>query len=232
MTVNVRSFILGGGGRRPVTRFTDSLLSPDQPFAVGDLWTPTQNLVNPPVGNAYAGVDVAAALNRGATGLAYTNPGGGGFTPVVNVIPVPIDWSVAIFKNQYAQFKSVSNGAGINRPGVCVFYNANSAGHYNLQLQVETSQFILGRNNGVTQTTLVAASPTTAYVIGDVLRIEVDATTTPGTTIVKGFKNGVLIATFNDNGGTRLTNGQFGLYFGGSNPAIVTIVRDFDGGTL
>jgi hypothetical protein len=231
MTVRVRNLQGGGSGHGP-TRFTDTLLSPDQPFGVGNNWIMSQNLVNPPLGNAFAGVDVAGALNRGATGLAYTNPGGGGFTPVLFAAPVPIDWAFCSTRNQYAQVKMISNPGGINRPGVCVFANGNTAEWYTLQFLTELSQFAVSRINGTTQTNIIANSPTTAYAVNDTLRLEADKTTTPGTTIITAKKNGVTIATFNDNTAFRLTSGMFGLAFVGSNPAVVSVISNFEGGKL
>jgi hypothetical protein len=222
----------GAGSSVPVSSYTDTLLSPDQPFGFGDNWAAQQNLVNPPVGNAFAGTDVASGVNRGATGLSYTNPGGGGFAPVVFATPIPIDWSFCLSRGQFSQFQFVSVTAGVNRVCVVAFYTPNTAGLYLLQLNTEVAQFSLDRWNGVTQTNLVAPSVATAYVAGDVLRLEVDILTTPGTTIVRGKKNGVTVATFNDNSGSRLTRGMFGMGGGGSNPAVTAVVSNYAGGTL
>ena len=230
MSVTVVGMQGGGGGG--VTHFSDTLISPDQPFGIGNDWAACLNLVNPPVGNAYAGVDFAAAWNRGATGISYTNPGGGGFTPVGFAFPIPVNWPKCRNRNQFSELQMVTNPAGINRPAMCCFFQPNGANVYLLQFNTEVSRFSVDRWNNTTQTNLVAPSVTTAYVVNDVLRLEVDTTTTPGTTILRAKKNGTLISTFNDNSGSRLTSGLFGFGGGGSNPAVVSVVKNFNGGIL
>lgn len=230
MTVQVLS--LQGGNRHGATRFSDTMISPDQPFGFGNNWNPSQNLVNPPVGNAYAGQDVAAAWNRGVTGISYTNPGGGGFSPVVFATPIPIDWSFCRSKNQFSEIQYVSTSAGIIRPVVFCFYDPNGANIYLLELDTDILQFELARWNNTTQTQIVAPSVATAFVANDVLRLEVDTTTTPGTTIVRGKKNGVTVATFNDNSGSKLTSGLFGFGGAGANPAVVAVLKNYNGGIM
>ncbi len=210
------------------TTFTDSLIGADQPFLVGDLWLPVFTITDTSsTGNSFAG-----GVNRGGTGLGYTNSTGAGFVPRGMAVPIGLNLAAIIAKKQFVQYKVVSNPAGISRPaGVC-YLNANAGNWYEILMVTEVSQFAINRVVTGAGSALVVQSATTAYVNGDTLRMECDAVTTPGTTIINAYKNGVLKATFNDSSVNRLTTGTVGLAFEGSNPAVNVVISDFSGGSF
>jgi hypothetical protein len=128
------------------------------------------------------------------------------------------------------EFKVISNPGGIARvAGIC-YANPNVGSWYEMLMITEVSQLAVNRINASVPTALIVQAAPTAYVNNDVVRMVCDPITTPGTTIITLFKNGTLIATFNDNAGARLSDGVVGLEFAGANPAVTTIISNYSGG--
>jgi hypothetical protein len=225
MTVTVTN-LQTGGNSFGATVFSDSLLSPDQPFDVGDLWLPVfqDNDVTTTASGIQGGV------NRTATGLQLLNNTGAGFLPRALFIPYAYNLGAIRFKKQFVEFKVISNPGGIARvAGIC-YANPNVGSWYEMLMITEVSQLAVNRINASVPTALIVQAAPTAYVNNDVVRMVCDPITTPGTTIITLFKNGTLIATFNDNAGARLSDGVVGLEFAGANPAVTTIISNYSGG--
>lgn len=230
MSVEIEIISPSGGGAAIVTVFTDSLIGTDQPFGIGDSWIPAFNLTNPPIGGSTTGIDFAGNVNRGGLGLSMI--GVIGFSPVGFGIPTGLDYTHVLNANQFAQLVPVSIPGGISRIGPMCYCVPNAVNYYTALFESEVSQYSVRRVTGVVSTTLVASSPATAFVAGDTVRLEVDVTTTPGTTIIRSYVNGVLQTTTNDNSASRLTTGVVGIQFGGGDPGTTFRVSDFSGGKL
>jgi hypothetical protein len=216
-----------GGGALPTTQFSDTLIGADQPFIFGDAWIPAFISVD----GTTVGTQLAGQVNRGATGLTFT--GAGAFLGKGFGFPFTMDLGTVNTRRQFVQFQVVSNPAGIARlSGVC-YANPNPTQYYEMLMVTEVSQLALNRVNGLGTTNLIVQGPATAYVNGDILRMECDPLTTPGTTTIRLFKNGVQIgATINDNAGARLFSGLTGLLCNGANPAVATTISNYSGGAL
>jgi hypothetical protein len=227
MTVRVIDIQGGAAGAGGLT-FSDNLQPPDQPFDAGNLWLPVF-LDSDATTTASS---LQGGVNRTVNGLQFINNTGAGFIPKGLFIPYGYNLGAIRTKRQFVEFQVVSNPGGISRPGAVAYANPNLGSFYQLVMVTEVSQVSLGRMDAGVPTVLIAESGATAYVNNDVLRMTVDAVTTPGTTIIKLFKNGTVIGTFNDNSGSRLTNGVVGLVFQGANPAVSTIISNYSGGLL
>jgi len=217
-------------GKKPVTVFTDSLIAPDQPFGIGDDWFPILNLVNPPFPTAtgYDGADFAANINRGALGLTYTNTGAG-IGPPGGAVPMPLDYTKILFVSQFSQMQITAFTAGFAALSIACFYRPNFNQLYNLEFISSTSDITLTRLASTTNTILSAAIP---VVLNDIVRLEADIKTTPGTTTLRVFVNGVLKSTVLDASGSRLTSGVPALYFVGCSGGESITVANYQGGAL
>jgi hypothetical protein len=228
MTVRVIDIQGGAAGAGGLT-FSDSLLSPDQPFTAGDLWLPVF-LDNDATTTA---LSLQGGVNRTATGLQFLNNTGAGFIPRGLFVPYAYNLGAIRTKRQFVEFKIISNPAGlISRPGGFCYCDPNLGSRYDMLMVTEVAQLAVNRINAGVATPIIVQGAPTAYVNNDVVRMTTDAVTTPGTTIINLFKNGTLIASANDNAGARLTNGVVGLGFQGANPAVSTIIANYNGGLL
>jgi hypothetical protein len=228
MTVEVINWQAGGGGIKPVKLFTDTLLAPDQPQAVGDLWNTTFYLTT---ATGTAGVTISSALNRSASGLVFANASGAGYVPQALSLPTPLTYSYVSVRNQFAQVTFVSNVGNANL-GLILYCIQNSVAMYEMDLTIPPTQATLIRRSAGGNTVLIAPSAATAFANGDIMRLE-GVITTPGQTTLTMKKNGVSIGSVVDNSAQRYNVGMPGLYFGGTDPAgPQMIIRDFSCGVL
>ncbi len=230
MSVDVEVF--SPTGSAPLTIFSDSLIGVDQPFGVGDLWTPVISVANPPLGSATDGDHYAAGIQRGGTGLGYTNPTIGSFQPIGGAIPIQLDYSRVLNRNQFVEVVPVSNNGLINRLNPVVLYVPNFNSMYQFVFATESMRWALDRIDITVTTPLIATSVATAYSNLDVMKLEADLTTTPGTTILTIKKNGVQVGQYLDNSVGRYSTGVPGLFFAGSNPGANTVIKNYRGGAL
>lgn len=183
-------------GLLDATQFSDTLLSPDQPFVYGDQYYCCQL----PTGGLNSTMDqLAAAVNRNVSGLTYTASGGGSQVFKSVGIPRPLSFKRVDGHNQFAQFTFVSDtsGAGnVNTLGVGVYAQTNKALVYALR---KNAGAVLG---GVTIVKTVIGVDTNlgathAINPNDICRLEVR--TSAGVNTLKMFINGVLQETQNDS---------------------------------
>src|SRR5262249_54069541 len=103
--VIVKSFSAAGAGAKPILTFQDTFNRADQPFFVGNLWSPLMSS-----GMLASGNNLAANCNVGGAQLTLTNPAN---VPNAWFMPTPVSWNAVIARNQFAQMKvSAYNLAG------------------------------------------------------------------------------------------------------------------------
>ena len=219
------SYLVKPGALTNLT-FSDTLIGADQPFTAGNLWMPIF-LDSDATTTAQS---IQGGVNRTGTGLQFLNNTGAGFLPKGIFVPYNYNLGAIRTRKQFVQFTVVSNPGGVSRPAGTCYANTDAFDRYEMLMVTEVSQVAVNRINAGATTNLIAQGAPTAYVNGDVLRMECDALTTPGTTIITIYKNGTVIGTSNDNAGSRLTNGVVGLVFQGANPAVSTIISNYSGG--
>jgi hypothetical protein len=230
MTVNVRSFILSGGGNRPVTSFADLLTGVDRPFLIGNNWF-TQFTSD----SGVAMLSVAPELNIGGAGLIW----GDGSAPNLNacnigcypsIVNRPAVVAGSVTRGEFAELTLVSrpipgNSAGI---GPSVLMNPGSDVQYLIQMESVNTNTVLFRKDSGAYTVLVANCFANAP--GDVVRLESRYVT--GFPELRVYQNGVLKSTFLDNSGLGPpSGGQFGMFLSGVFTGQI-VVKNFNGGLL
>lgn len=231
MGVQVEANLPTGSGFVPITVFSDTLIGADQPLGAGNNWIPVFCLTNPgfPTATGWGGTDYSSGVNRGATGLQYRNGGGGGTGPIGGAIPIPLDYTHIANRNQFAELTPVSSTAGGGVICPVVAYTPNTNTMYALTVQGSGTVAGLIRINGAAFTAIGIAI---AYNFLDVMRVEVDFTTTPGTSIVTAFKNGVQADQVLDNSVSKATTGIPGIFFLGNTAGNEIVVKNYSGGAL
>jgi hypothetical protein len=209
--------------------FADTFVGGDRPFFIGNDW-----ILICPQSNAVAGVDIAAQVNIGGSGLTYGSGSGinnnGMF---VQAIPSRVSRDAVLracaSNGTFAEFQIVSRVAGIDAgigPSVC--NNPGDESHY--FIQVESINFLtsLARRNANGTSTAINANCFN-NVDGDIVRLE--QRIVGGFPQLKVYQNGVLRSTDLDNSGLGPTSGLFGFTFSGVFTGKVT-VKNFNGGIL
>lgn len=217
---------IGGGQFAKI--FSDTLLSPDQPQAIGDDWYTCFNLIN---ATGTAGATISLCLNRTGTGLQFTNATGAGYLPTAICVPISIYMPYVRVRNQFIQATWVSS-VGIADFDLALVGTQNAFTFYGLNMQSNISQWALFQRGPLGTTALIPASVATAFVPGDVLRLEADIVSSSLQTVLTVKKNGVTVGTFTDALVSRYSLGIPFIYFNGSNPAANLVIRDFSCGVI
>lgn len=174
------------------------------------------------------------ALNTGAGGMTFgsVNNLNLGFA---QCFPVPVNNRAIIARSstrgQYAQFRFKLKSGALNAIiEIAVMGNAGESG-YAIQLQnLDGGTCALVRHNGNFMASTVLVAALTTYVVNDVLRLE--ARVIGATVELRSFKNGILVNTFVDNTGSRLTSGRAGMFLLGQSVNSSMSVDNYDGGSL
>lgn len=186
-----------GGGISDATSFSDTLVSPDQPFCYGDQYFCCQYST----GGITANMDgLAAAVNRNVNGLTMTASGGGSQVLKCVGIPRPLSFLQVDGKAQFAQIQIVSDtsGAGnVNTCGIGVFAQTNKSLLYALR---KNAGAVLG---GVTIVKTVVGVDTNlgathAVAANDIVRLEVRPQAGGVNQLICKI-NGVIVETQTDN---------------------------------
>lgn len=217
-----------GGELTAATRFSDSMLAPDQPQAIGDAWFTTFNLIN---ASGTAGVTISQGLNRTASGLNFTNASGAGYLPTAICIPRDIYYPNVISKNQFIQFTWVTS-VGIADLDLGLLGTQNSFLFYGVNFISNTGQWNMLKRTSGGNTGLIPASGATTFANGDVMRFTADVQASSSQTVLTVFKNGTQQGQFIDNTGGRISSGIPMLYFNGANPGASITFKDFSCGRL
>lgn len=227
MTVNVRSFILSGAGRRPITQYSDSLKGVDDPPYMGQPWVP----VLVPSAGGISGNLVDAQVNKSVAGVTY---GGGGliqphmlFYPGVIDVPAVLAGSVA--RGVFSQAKLAASNPGTSvESGPAVMFRPNPDKAYILvasDTPVVNDTFLAQLQAGIV--TFFVAS-TFTFAVGDVIRLE--CRKVGNDDVLKSYQNGVLRNTFT-NVGAGPNGGLFGMCYYSDNVGFQTWT-DYSGGLL
>jgi len=225
---------LGGPGNNPLNGgyFADSFQRGDQPFFTGDKW---QTVLTGETG--FVGVQIEAMINVSGNNLVLTGPGAGS-TVYVYLMPTPLNYYQLSTHAQFAEAEyrgDTAVGALNSQSGPCVFAQPNT------DVAVEGME-MYGANtfwDGVNKTLYLCRGNlgavnvpggATTIVSGDVCRVE--CTPFPTFNRVAYFKNGVQIATADDNSGNRPLFGMPGFNFGLLAAGITSSWRNFKCGVL
>lgn len=212
---------------RGVLNFSDTLIGVDRPFYMGDNWALVSSS-----DNGTAGVDIAAQLNIGGSGLTYGSGSGINNNSMrVQAYPVPIDWNRVRAKSAtqglFAEIQFVQRVVGIDaEPTLTIFMQPGGQTGYGLNFQSESANVSLFANLG---NVARAISTPTTKANGDILRLEVRPSAASNE--IKTFKNNILVRTDIDSDATRPTQGFYGLAFLGVFTGTVTM-SNFRGGVL
>jgi len=225
--------VLGFGGN-PLngTYFADSFQRGDQPFFTGDKW---QTVLTGRTG--FIGVQIEAMINVVANNLLLSGPGAGSGV-YVYLMPTPLNYyALSVFPQfSEAEYRGDTAGGALNsQSGPCVFAQPNTDVPGEGMEMYGANTFF----DGVNKTLYLARGNlgavnvpggSTNIVSGDVCRVEC----TPFTTFnrVAYFKNGVQIATADDNSGNRPLFGMPGFNFGLLAAGLTSSWRNFKCGLL
>lgn len=224
---------LGAGGASDSTLFSDSMLSPDQPFEIGTEWV---WMWDPNAAGSLTGPQTASAFNRGVNGLTVTNPTGGGTLPQGFGFPRPLSWSLLNGKSQFVEYLIQADNSGgglVTRMGPMVLCNPNVGNCYWIELVVETGPFLvnIGRwvNGATTNLAQIAAN---GFAIGDKVAIGASVNTVSASVDLTYYRNGVATLAVTDSSASVLLTGMPGFHVSGISTARSQTFNTFRAGTL
>lgn len=222
----------GGAVGRPIVTFSDTLLSPDQPFLFGNDW----NTILTGTSTGGGGTNLATLINRGVTGMILGSLALNANT--IHIINYPALINLGVLRQRsgpggvgifaQATFVSATNGVGVQN-GIGMLLNPNSnkcyyAGYSSLDSKVG----IYGPD--VDAGILMGASH--AIVANDVVRIETIINAANSNVNIRLLFNGVLQETVNDAAVSRVqAGGAWGMVQQASFNGL-TVWKNFSAGIL
>jgi hypothetical protein len=222
----------GGAGGRPIVTFSDTLLSPDQPFLFGNDW----NTILTGTSAGGGGTNLATLINRGVTGIILGSLALNANS--IHIINYPALVNLGALRTRsgpggngifaQATFVSATNGTDVQN-GIGMLLNPNTNKCYYAGYSSNDSKVgIYGPDcdAGI----LMGASH--AIAANDVVRIETIINAANTNVNIKLYFNGVLQETVNDASGSRVqAGGAWGMIQQASFNGL-TIWKNFSAGVL